>query len=138
MPAYKTGAAALFILGLVPSPLLAQGTPNCNEPRTQMEMNICAGQEYRAADAELNKVYKAVIAQMKDMDSGLPPELKGAEKTLRKAQRAWIPYRDMACETYGFQARGGTMERMLVAECLGKMTRRRTKDLKDVAGGVAN
>ncbi len=138
MPEYKACAAVLLILVLVPSSLLAQDKPNCKDPKTQTEINICAGLDYKAADAELNISYKTAIAQMKDMDTNLPPELKGAEKTLREAQRAWIPYRDKACESYGFMARGGSMESMLVGNCLADLTRNRIKELKAIAGGLAN
>ena len=138
MPEYKACAAVLLILVIVPSSLLAQDKPNCKDPQTQTEMNICAGLDYKGADAELNISYKAAIAQMKDMDTNLPPELKGAEKTLREAQRAWIPYRDKACESYGFMARGGSMESMLVGNCLADLTRNRIKELKAIAGGLAN
>ena len=138
MSEYKARAAVLLILVLVPSSLLAQDKPNCKDPQTQTEMNICAGLDYKGADAELNISYKAAIAQMKDMDTNLPPELKGAEKTLREAQRAWIPYRDKACESYGFMARGGSMESMLVGNCLADLTRNRIKELKAIAGGLAN
>ena len=131
-------AALLLILALVPSALFAQGRPNCKNPQTQMEMNICAGLDYKAADAGLNRAYKAAIAGMKDMDANLPPELKGAEKALRQAQRAWIPYRDKACEAFGFMARGGSMESMLVGSCLADLTRKRTKELTDITRGLAN
>ena len=111
---------------------------NCSDPQTQTEMNICAGKDYQAADAELNRVYKLAIRSMKESDSDLPPEMKGAEKALRSAQRSWIPYRDKACEAYGFLARGGTMESLLVSSCLADLTRQRTKELKALADGLEN
>lgn len=130
MPEYKAFAAGLLICTFIPFPLAAQDKTNCKDPRTQTEMNICAGLDYKAADAELNITYRKVISLMKEMDADLPPELKGAEKTLREAQRAWIPYRDKACEAHGFLARGGSMESMLVGHCLADLTRRRIKELK--------
>lgn len=69
MPETKVRTAALLLaLALVPSVLLAQGRPNCQNPQTQTDMNICAGLDYKAADAELNRAYKAAMAAMKDMD----------------------------------------------------------------------
>lgn len=134
MPEYKALAAGLLICVFIPFPLAAQSKPNCKEPRTQTEMNICAGLDYKAADAELNITYTKVIALMKEMDTNLPPKLKGAEKTLREAQRAWIPYRDKACGSHGFLARGGSMESMLVGHCLADLTRRRIKELNALTG----
>jgi len=136
MTGYKALAAAFLLSVVVTAPVRGQSNPNCSDPQTQTEMNICAGLDYEAADAELNRVYRVAIAQMKDMDANLPPELKGAEKTLRKAQRAWIPYRDNACAAYGFLARGGSMESMLVGNCLAELTRKRTRELQDIADGL--
>jgi uncharacterized protein YecT (DUF1311 family) len=135
-PGYKIFLAIVTSGLTVPSAALSQDRPNCKDPQTQMEMNICAGLDYKAADAELNKVYKRAIAAMKDMDKDLTPELKGAEKTLREAQRAWIHYRDKACESHGFMTRGGSMESMLVGNCLASLTRQRTKELKELADGL--
>ena len=101
-------------------------------------MNICARLAYTAADAELNTAYRAAIRVMKQTDADLPARLKGAEKALREAQRAWIPFRDKACNAYGFMARGGTMESMLVGNCLADLTRKRTQELKDLAAGLGN
>lgn len=123
---------------IVPSGVFGQSKPNCDNPQTQVDMNICAGQDYKAADAELNDVYRTAIAAMKQADAGLPSDLKGAEKALREAQRAWLPYRDKTCRAYGFMARGGSMESMLVGRCLAELTRRRTQELKDMATGLGN
>lgn len=55
---------------------------------------------------------------------------KGGEEALVKAQRAWIGYRDAQCLSWGFQARGGSMEPMLVSSCEADLTRKRTAELK--------
>ena len=57
---------------------------DCKNPATQSDMNECAGTEYRAADAELNKVYKQLMA------TGDEP----FRKRLQAAQRAWLAFRD--------------------------------------------
>jgi uncharacterized protein YecT (DUF1311 family) len=60
---------------------------NCwDKAQTQVEMNTCAGEEYKAADAELNRVYQAVLKKYKDDPKFLAK--------LRAAQRAWLAYRD--------------------------------------------
>ncbi len=146
MPDTKACAALFLALAILPfsvalnmpTALLAQGQVNCKNPQTQTEMTICAGLDYKAADVELNRAYKSAMVVMKDMDAHLPPKLKGAVKTLRAAQRAWILYRDKACEAHGFMARGGSMESMLVGHCLAELTRKRTRGLKDLAKGLAN
>ena len=53
---------------------------------TQLESNECAGKEYEKADAELNRVYKAILEKYKADPLFL--------EKLRAAQRAWLAYRD--------------------------------------------
>lgn len=103
---------------------------NCQNPQFQQEMNQCAALEFQAADRELNKVYRGAIAFMKQIDTDQPEELVGAEDALRQAQRDWIRFRDGACEAEGFLFRGGTMEPLIVATCLTRLTQRRTSDLQ--------
>ena len=116
----------------------AQENIDCGYPLNQTEMTYCAEKGWHDADAELNTVYKDAMAKMREMDSYLDASLKGAADALKEAQRAWIPYRDKACAAYGFQARGGTMEPMLIYGCLATMTKARTEDLKDLIGGLGN
>jgi uncharacterized protein YecT (DUF1311 family) len=103
---------------------------NCLEPMTQRDMNYCAHQEYIAADGDLNADYQAAKAYLKELDRDLPEGLRGASQALLEAQRAWIPYRDAACRTEGFQMRGGSMEALFVSSCLTTLTRRRSEDLR--------
>jgi uncharacterized protein YecT (DUF1311 family) len=111
---------------------------DCAKPVTQMDMNICADRDYQAADKELNAQYKKTRAAMVSFDADLKDNLKGAEKALVKAQRAWVDYRDGECEAEGFAARGGSMEPMLVSNCLARLARQRTKELRQIADGLGN
>lgn len=114
----------------------AQTTPDCKAPVTQADMNICAALDYEAADAELNRVWKQARAAAKAIDDDQSEESwKGADKALLAAQRGWIAYRDGQCELDGFEARGGSLEPMLVSGCKAEMTRARTKELKDFVSG---
>ncbi len=127
-------AASLFVLA-IPS-AHAQDDPDCANAATQMEMTRCAYLDWQAADAEMNAAYKTAMAKMRGIDSGLSDDLKGAAQALTVAQRAWLPYRDKACEAYGFIARGGTMESQLVNICLTDLTRQRAQQLQDLARGL--
>ena len=109
---------------------------DCDNAQTQSDMTSCAQARYEEADKALNAQYKQTRAAMVAMDKDLDGDMKGAEQALLKAQRAWISYRDAHCENYGFQARGGTMEPMLVAGCLADLTDLRTKELKELANGM--
>jgi uncharacterized protein YecT (DUF1311 family) len=57
---------------------------------TQLDLNDCAGKQYQEADAELNRVYKAILEKYK--------EDKLFVEKLRAAQRAWLAYRDAEIE----------------------------------------
>ncbi len=77
-----------------------QPEPDCRKAVTQMDLNICADQDYRAADAELNKTYRLAVAAMQATDKELgdiDAAYAGALEALKKAQRAWIGYRDGQC-----------------------------------------
>jgi uncharacterized protein YecT (DUF1311 family) len=111
---------------------------DCSNATTQMDMNSCSDQDYQAADAELNAQYKKTRAAMLEIDKRLDGNLKGAEKALLAGQRAWIDYRDGECAAEGFEARGGSMEPMLVSGCKANLTRSRTKELKQLADGQGN
>ena len=67
---------------------------------------------------------------MKQVDAGQTGEFFGAEDALRQAQRDWIKFRDGACKAEGFLFRGGTMEPLIIATCLTRLTQRRTSDLQ--------
>ncbi|GAA0784942.1 DUF1311 domain-containing protein [Roseibium denhamense] len=119
-------------------PAAAQQDTDCKSPVTQSDMTYCSKLDWEAADKELNTAYAAAMASMKQTDSYLSDDLKGAADALRNAQRAWIPYRDKACDAYGFLARGGSMEPMLVFDCRTTLTQQRTKELQDLAKGLGN
>ncbi|MGR6468604.1 lysozyme inhibitor LprI family protein [Rhizobium sp. PAMB 3182] len=135
----------LAVLAVVGLPLAASASAqqnpdvDCSDPTTQTDMNICAYQDWQAADKELNAVYKEAVAYAKDEDTqfaDIDKNLVGALDALKKAQRAWVEYRDGHCDGMGFQARGGSMEPLLVGSCLADLTRQRTKELKELMTGL--
>ncbi|PDT02630.1 urease-associated protein [Rhizobium chutanense] len=111
---------------------------DCKNPQTQSDMTSCEQERHAAADKALNEQYKKTRAAMVAIDKDIDGDMKGAEKALVKAQRAWIDYRDAECDAFGFQARGGTMEPMLVAGCLAEETDKRTKELKELEDTMSN
>lgn len=125
--------AACGCVLLVDGPASSQSQPknNCKNPQTQFEMNICAQLDYEAADKALNAQYQITRQTMKKWDADAA-DLKGAEDALVKAQRAWVAYRDAQCISVGFQARGGSMEPMLISGCQADLTRKRTAELKEL------
>ena len=94
--------------------------PNCNNPQTQSEMNICASIAYQNADRKLNQVYRQLL-----------PKLSAARKQkLISAQQAWIKFRDSSCEFERSAYEGGSLAPMIYGFCLANVTEQRTKDLR--------
>lgn len=140
----KTIALISMAMAAIAMPALAQDAPDvdCNNAQTQMEMNYCVEQDFDKADAALNKAYKRAMASQKKVDADVKEtmgeESIGAVAALKKAQRAWIDYRDGQCDGLGFQARGGTMEPMLVMGCKAELSTARAKELDTLAKGMEN
>jgi uncharacterized protein YecT (DUF1311 family) len=86
---------------------------------SQQMMNICAGEDYQAADAKLNAAYQNLIGS-DDAD---------AKRLLQAAQRAWIAFRDAECAHNTAASAGGSIHAMEVSQCLTRLTNERIKQL---------
>lgn len=129
------GAALALCLFLGAGAAAAAGADDldCSNAMTQSDMTACSQEDYEAADVALNAAYRKTMARAQAMDKDfaeIGEGMVGAVDALKAAQRAWIAYRDAQCELAGFEARGGTMEPMLVAGCLAELTTKRTDELK--------
>lgn len=107
-----------ILLGLMGSTAFAQNE-DCANASTQMELNSCADRSFRAADAELNRTYRALEQRV---------TTPGAAK-LKAAQRAWIAYRDAQCTFESAGTEGGSIHPMIVSGCLETLTRAQTERL---------
>lgn len=122
------GSAIVAIALVVANSALAL---DCNrDDLDQSSMNECAHMDWQAADKDLNLVYKRAKTAARRIDEYLDSGQKPAAIMLRDAQRAWIPYRDQACEVESTVMRGGTMQPLLRWVCMARLTRERTKDLR--------
>lgn len=110
-------------------------TPNCAEPITQADMTQCAWRDFKVADTALNAQWKVTLDAMKQADrvTSMQDGRPGYAAALLKAQRAWLVFRDAQCLSEGYEARGGSMESMLVGGCRAELTRQRTAQLKKLA-----
>jgi uncharacterized protein YecT (DUF1311 family) len=117
---------------------VAQDPPlNCADPQYQAEMNLCAARDLERADAELNRLWREVIAAARANDREIDREFDQQptyEATLRNAQRAWVTFRDAHCEHESFEARGGSMQSMLYEACRAALTQERIKQLRPEPG----
>ena len=64
-------------------------TEGCDNAKTQLEMNQCSAAEQKNAEAELNSLYKHLIARASN---------PAYRKKIEAAQKAWIAYRDAELE----------------------------------------
>ena len=121
---------------IVPAPWSDAG---CVDPEeafvaslSSCHMNICAGLDFKAADAEMTRAYDAAASKMKQMDATLDrtyDDRIGYFAALLQSQRDWLKFRDSYCVVEGYYARGGSMEPMLVSGCLEQVTKQRTDQL---------
>lgn len=84
-----SGLAFSFVLGLAAvshSQTTKVPEKACGDFDTQAEMNDCAAQRAQEADAELDRVYRALLDKIKDD--------KTAEAKMIAAEKAWIAFRD--------------------------------------------
>ena len=93
--------------------------------QTQLELNNCAHLAYVKADAEMNRVYKQLMAS--SSESG-----EKYQQKLKEAQVAWLKYRDATCESEAVINEGGSIYPMIYDYCLASVTEERTKRLKNM------
>ena len=96
---------------------IAQTAADCVSPQAQQTMNACAAKDYRAADKDLNTAWKSAKSFADTIGQG--PELLAA-------QRAWLTYRDAACAVHSSPYEGGSLQPLITATCLSRITKDRT------------
>ncbi|WP_417309945.1 lysozyme inhibitor LprI family protein [Devosia sp.] len=130
LPRFALCAAMLTptAFGLSAMPALAQQDRgvNCEGAYKPSEMNICAARAYDAADADLNAQWDLTYPAMADYP--------GAKRTLLKAQRAWLNYRDAQCDVMAAPYDGGSLHQLVISNCLAQLTRSRTEQLRQLLG----
>lgn len=90
--------------------------------QTQAEMNQTAITNYKKADTDLNKTYQKVLKSVSE-----------SEKTLLiKAQKDWLKFRDSHCYFEIEQYKGGSIQPLILYNCLEEKTQERIKDLKNI------
>ncbi|EOZ9371863.1 lysozyme inhibitor LprI family protein [Enterobacter hormaechei] len=101
------GAALLLSAGAL--------ADECDKATTQTELSACAAEQYQAADKKLNQTYQAAIKRAAAPQRDL----------LKKAQQAWISLRDADCAFIGSGTEGGSVQPMIVNQCLTEKTAER-------------
>ncbi|NLX19756.1 MAG: DUF1311 domain-containing protein [Desulfobulbus sp.] len=112
--------AMLLMESLQVSAGTADTVSDCSKAVTTAEMLRCADKEFREADAELNRVYRQLTA-----------ELNGRRKIqLKASQRAWLAFRDRNAVFAAGAAEGGSMASLLEVAELTALTQARTEQLR--------
>jgi uncharacterized protein YecT (DUF1311 family) len=113
------GLALIFALAAL-SPAEAQPKWDCGNENNQASMNACSLEQWKSADAVLNRDYHALLLRM-------DPK---SQKLLRGAQRAWLAYRDAECGFIASPSEGGSVQPTVRYGCLLDATEKREEALK--------
>lgn len=94
----------------------------CNNSfaQTQLEMNETAYANYKKADAQLNKVYKQLMAIVTKKEKPL----------LIQAEKDWVEFRDSHCKFEASQYKGGSIQPLIYSTCLEELTKKRIAEIK--------
>jgi uncharacterized protein YecT (DUF1311 family) len=131
----RLSAVAALAFMAMPLSVSAQSSDaepeECANLATQMQMTACAGRRAAVADGHLNALWPRVVAEMRRRDAagGRPDGRISYYQAVLRAQRAWLAWRDAECVVTGYDARGGSMEPMLVAFCQEEVTNTRIEQL---------
>ena len=106
------------------------GTRACTSA-TRDNQNECLRALLPAADARMNRIYRALITEMR-LQEGTKPGARdpASVQRLRVAQRAWLVQRDTECRRSGRRTEGARWARPRV-RCLGRAADRRANELAD-------
>jgi uncharacterized protein YecT (DUF1311 family) len=113
---------------------------DCKDPQSNGEMKMCAEQDWKKAEAELNVAYGKAIAEARETyrsTKTMPGQqnMQDSEAMLRDAQRAWVSFRDANCK-YQYQIYyGGSHAGLAYLLCMADMTKARLKELRQLPGG---
>lgn len=108
--------------------LLAAQPADCRNAMTQADIDACAAATAHDAEAAMNRAAALLMDELKARDRA--SRSRNGEERLIAAQRAWIAFRDAECRLAGLQAIDGSLESVLVAQCLSTMNGRRADELR--------
>ncbi|WP_241639431.1 lysozyme inhibitor LprI family protein [Vibrio parahaemolyticus] len=97
----------------------------------------CVEKKMEFADKELNESYQEAIARISEEEVALREIWSKTElvEPFRKAQRAWLKYRDAECEFSGLSSTPSPWQGVQIGECKLRMTLERVEYFKSVYVG---
>ena len=120
-------AALLLVAVSVFLPQTAQAS--CDDAVTTMEINDCAQQEFDKTEAELNRVWKQVMAHLDELAD--EPDAVAAKAQLRTAQKTWVNYREQDCQAVYTMHQSGSIRTLMHLGCKTAHADRRTRELSE-------
>src|SRR5258708_4678596 len=111
---------------------------DCSGLKTQMELTECEGRNFQIADSLLDGINADVFRRLavlkgrtkKDDDSTQTKYVGELERTFIKSMDKWKTYRDAYSKIYEDRYAGGSMQSMVVTECMTRLTVEHTEELK--------
>ena len=114
----RKGTAAIVLTLLTVGGLTLLNAP-ATQAQTQGAMNQSAARESEKADAAMNAAYKKLMFSLNNEQKA----------RLKKAQAAWLKFRDAESVFLSSKVSGGSVYSMALAARLTALTRTRTEDL---------
>jgi uncharacterized protein YecT (DUF1311 family) len=121
------GILLLFMQATDPSHA-EEAAPNCENPRNQIEINMCVKIRLDKAEREMNNLLDLKIQQLTNPSS----------ERLISAQEAWIPFREKSCVYESGGSKGGSGWAMRYNSCMAIMAEKRTRELQIYLSCTAN
>lgn len=129
----KIAGSMLVVTFMLPFSVEGADPTSCNgEVSVQVDLNQCAADRLQQADDELNRIYQAILKQYSEDRVFL--------EKFRKAQRAWLLFRDAELEAKfpenDKQSYYGSVYPMCAARFLAQRTQERIKQLQEWLEGA--
>ena len=127
-------------IGTSPSAAGSVAGDQCAAAATTVALVACADGEYRRADQEVNRLYKAILGKLNARATRLK-QPAGAPGGLRarfvSSQRSWVAFRTSDCNVMASLYEGGTMAPLARLNCLTSRTSARVADLTAFLAAVS-
>jgi uncharacterized protein YecT (DUF1311 family) len=93
--------------------------------KTQAELNECAATDAQKADAELNRIYSALLQKLKNDPTAL--------ESLKESERQWLKYRDAQVKAlHPHPEEEGSVHPMCMSSEIAELTTQRIKALQSM------
>jgi uncharacterized protein YecT (DUF1311 family) len=115
------------VLGLLAVNFVQAG--DCQKAMTTPELDVCARQDLKVSEIELNRVYRRIIAGLSQPDTELA-KYSDMRASLISAQRAWVKFREEDCQSVYVKHASGTLRGVMKLGCLRARADQRIKELE--------